>query len=108
MKHLKHLTATRTRHLTSIGKNLSCTFYDAGHILGSAFVMIRAQENGRDFRLCYTGDIGRFDKPIIKDPTMDFKEEDQQIDLLIMESTYGDRFHEPVEDLKTAVKKNSH
>ena len=89
----------------SIGKNLSCTFYDAGHILGSAFALIHARQNGRDFKICYTGDIGRFDKPIIKDPTLDFDKEDQQIDLLIMESTYGDRLHEPVQDLKPQLKK---
>ena len=93
------------RHPISIGKDLTCTFYDAGHILGSAFVLIHARQNGRDLRVCYTGDIGRFDKPIIKDPTLDFSEEDQQIDLLIMESTYGDRLHEPVQDLKPRLKK---
>ena len=93
------------RQPVSIGKNMTCTFYDAGHILGSAFALIHAQENGRDFRICYTGDIGRFDKPIIKDPTMEFKEEDRQIDLLIMESTYGDRLHGPVQDLKPQLKK---
>lgn len=93
------------RHPISIGKDLTCTFYDAGHILGSAFALIRARQNGRDLRICYTGDIGRFDKPIIKDPTMDFGEEDQQIDLLVMESTYGDRLHEPVQDLKPQLKK---
>ena len=93
------------RQPISIGKDLTCTFYDAGHILGSAFALIRARQNGRDLRVCYTGDIGRFDKPIIKDPTLDFSEEDQQIDLLIMESTYGDRLHEPVQDLKPQLKK---
>ena len=93
------------RHPVSVGKDLTCTFYDAGHILGSAFALIRAQENGRELRVCYTGDIGRFDKPIIKDPTMDFSAEDRQIDLLIMESTYGDRLHEPVQDLKPQLKK---
>jgi metallo-beta-lactamase family protein len=93
------------RHPIPIGKDLTCTFYDAGHILGSAFVLIHARQNGRDLRVCYTGDIGRFDKPIIKDPTLDFAEEDQQIDLLIMESTYGDRLHEPVQDLKPQLKK---
>jgi metallo-beta-lactamase family protein len=93
------------RHPISVGKDLTCTFYDAGHILGSAFALIRARQNGRDLRICYTGDIGRFDKPIIKDPTMDFGEEDRQIDLLIMESTYGDRLHEPVQDLKPQLKK---
>ncbi len=93
------------RHPISIGRNLTCTFYDAGHILGSAFALIHAGQNGRDFRICYTGDIGRFDKPIIKDPTLNFGEEDRQIDLLIMESTYGDRLHEPVKDLKPQLKK---
>ena len=93
------------RHPISIGKDLTCTFYDAGHILGSAFVLIRARQNGHDLSVCYTGDIGRFDKPIIKDPTLDFSEEDQQIDLLIMESTYGDRLHEPVQDLKPQLQK---
>jgi metallo-beta-lactamase family protein len=93
------------RHPIPIGKDMTCTFYDAGHILGSAFALIRARQNGRELRVCYTGDIGRFDKPIIKDPTMDFAEEDQQIDLLIMESTYGDRLHEPVQDLKPQLKK---
>jgi len=93
------------RHPISVGKDLTCTFYDAGHILGSAFVLIRARQNGRDLRIFYTGDIGRFDKPIINDPTMDFSAEDQKIDLLIMESTYGDRLHEPVQDLKPQLKK---
>jgi metallo-beta-lactamase family protein len=93
------------RHPVSIGKDMTCTFYDAGHILGSAFTLIHARQNGRDFRVCYTGDIGRFDKPIIKDPTLNFNEEDCQIDLLIMESTYGDRLHEPVQDLKPQLQK---
>jgi metallo-beta-lactamase family protein len=102
---LEVFTGYPYRHPIAIGQHLTCTFYDAGHILGSAFTLIRAQENGRDFRLCYSGDIGRFDKPIIKDPTMDFSEADRQVDLLIMESTYGDRLHEPVQDLKPQLKK---
>jgi metallo-beta-lactamase family protein len=93
------------RQPITIGRNLTCTFYDAGHILGSAFSLIHTRQNGLDFRICYTGDIGRFDKPIIKDPTLNFEQEDRQIDLLIMESTYGDRLHEPVQDLKPQLKK---
>ena len=53
----------------------------------------------------YTGDIGRFDKPILRDPCLKFKEEHRRLDLLIMESTYGDREHEPVIDLKPTLKK---
>ena len=93
------------RHPVTIGRQMTCTLYDAGHILGSAFTVIRARDNGRNFTVCYTGDIGRFDKPIIKDPTLVFEEEDREVDLLIMESTYGDRQHEPVADLKPQLKK---
>lgn len=93
------------RNPVSIGREMTCTLYDAGHILGSAFAVIRARDNGRSHTICYTGDIGRFGKPIIKDPTLVFEEADRQIDLMIMESTYGDRLHEPVADLKPRLKK---
>jgi metallo-beta-lactamase family protein len=83
-----------------IGHQMACTFYDAGHILGSAISMVAAHENGRTLRLGFSGDIGRFDKPIINDPELVFSEADRDVDLLIMESTYGDRLHEPVADLK--------
>lgn len=84
----------------TIGTGLSCTLYEAGHILGSAITIVRFQENGRKFTVGYTGDIGRFGRPIIKNPNVIFEEQDRKIDLMIMESTYGDRLHEPVEDLK--------
>ncbi len=92
------------RDSVSIGKNTSCTFYDAGHILGSAISIIRTHDNGRDFTVGFTGDIGRFGKPILKDPTLAFAEEDRNLDLLILESTYGDREHEPVMDLEPRLK----
>ena len=79
---------------------MSCTFYDAGHILGSAISMITVNENGRAVRVCFSGDIGRFDKPILNDPELVFAETERDVDLLILESTYGDRLHEPVADLK--------
>ena len=93
------------RHPVSIGKSAICTLYDAGHILGSAMTMLRLQENGRTHTICYSGDIGRFDKPIIKDPTLDFSEKDQHVDMMIIESTYGNRVHDPVRDLKPQLKK---
>jgi metallo-beta-lactamase family protein len=92
------------RHPVSIGQEMTCTLYDAGHILGSAFVLIRARDNGRNFTIGFSGDMGRFDKPIIKDPTLNFDEQDLEVDLLMMESTYGDRLHEPVVDLKPRLK----
>ncbi len=88
----------------SIGKEMTCEFYDAGHILGSAISIIKAKENGREFTIGYTGDIGRFDRPIIHDPFMCFPEKHRDLDLLIMESTYGDRSHGPADDLKSRMK----
>jgi metallo-beta-lactamase family protein len=93
------------RHRISIGNNSTCIFYEAGHIMGSAFTLIQTRENGRAYRIGFTGDLGRFNKPIIRDPCLNFMEEDKNIDLLLMESTYGNRFHEPVEDTKPALAK---
>ncbi len=83
----------------SVGKNATATLYDSGHILGSAITVVKTNNNGKQCSVCFTGDIGRFDKPILEDPTLNFAEEDRDIDLLIMESTYGDRHHEPVKDM---------
>lgn len=88
----------------TIGKNTTVKFYVAGHILGSAFSLITVDQGDRKVRILYTGDVGRFGKPILKDPTLVFDEEDRDIDLLITESTYGDREHDPVEDLGDSLK----
>jgi metallo-beta-lactamase family protein len=89
----------------TIGDNITVKFYVAGHILGSAFSVVTIKEKDKTFRVLYTGDVGRFGKPILKDPTLVFDEEDRDIDLFITESTYGDREHEPVEDLGSRLKK---
>jgi len=98
-KALTYFDGYPYRQEVVIGKDMRCTFYDAGHILGSAITMIRTHENGRALTVCYTGDIGRFNKPILKDPNLKFSDDEMDVDLLIMESTYGDRFHDPVEDI---------
>ncbi len=61
---------------------------DAGHILGSASVCLDVEENGRSYRFWFSGDIGRYHLPLLKDPTMP-----QDVDYLLMESTYGDKVH---------------
>lgn len=63
---------------------------DAGHILGSAGVVLDLEENGRKVRLMFSGDIGRENLPILRDPVLPHK-----VDVLIMECTYGDRSHQP-------------
>ncbi len=87
-----------------LGQGTECRFYDAGHILGSAITMIRASENGQHKTIGFTGDLGRFGKPILKDPTLNFLPGDEDVDLLVMESTYGDREHEPVVDMAPRLK----
>lgn len=68
-------------------------FFDSGHILGSACVCLEIKEGRKTIRLGFTGDIGRYDKRILKDP-----EPFAQMDYLIMESTYGDRLHTSLEN----------
>lgn len=62
---------------------------EAGHILGSAAVILELEEKGRTVRLMFSGDIGRLGMPIVRDPVLP-----EDIDYLIMESTYGDRSHD--------------
>ena len=92
------------RHEITLAKDLTATFYEAGHILGSAISILRYRTNGRVQTVAYTGDLGRFDKPILRNPAHNFLEPDRNVDLLIMESTYGNRDHEPVTDLKPRLK----
>ena len=65
------------------------TLVEAGHILGSAGVILDLEENGHKVRLMFSGDIGRADLPIVRDPVLP-----KDVDYLIMESTYGDRSHD--------------
>lgn len=67
-------------------------FVEAGHILGSGAIVLDVEERGRRFRLAFSGDIGRQDLPLLRDP-----EFPRDIDHLIMECTYGDKVHRPPE-----------
>jgi len=74
-----------------LSAGLACRYYDAGHILGSSTVLLESEA-----RLLFSGDVGRPKLPIIRDP-----DPPPAADYLIMESTYGGRFHEelgPVKD----------
>ncbi len=64
--------------------------YDAGHILGSASLELTINENGKKIVVVFSGDVGRYDQPILNDPTPPVT---KQIDVLLCESTYGDREH---------------
>ncbi|PHR25887.1 MAG: exonuclease [Desulfotalea sp.] len=102
---LEYFRGIPFKETVTIGENLTCTFYVAGHILGSAMSILQYKNNGKTTTVLYSGDLGRFSKPIIKDPTLDFLEEHRDIDLMVMESTYGNRLHEPVVNMKPLLKK---
>ncbi len=77
-----------------IAPGVTLTFYDAGHILGSAIVVLDIDEQGAGKkRLVFSGDLGRQGLAILRDP-----EFIDRADYLIMESTYGNRYHETFED----------
>ena len=72
-----------------IGDGVAATFYDAGHILGSSMIKVVISQNGEKRTVIFSGDVGRWDKPILRDPTL-FDE----ADYVLVESTYGDRLHQ--------------
>jgi len=75
-----------------IDQDISIKFTDNGHILGSATINMIFNEHDRKVNIAFTGDIGRYSKRILKDPQVF-----PQADYIIMESTYGDRFHDNVD-----------
>lgn len=77
-------------HLLS---NVQVCFYDTGHLLGSSAVYLTIQEDDKNTSICFTGDIGRYDKLILRTPQIF-----PQADYILCESTYGDRLHTKLSD----------
>ncbi len=71
-----------------ISEEFSVCLYDAGHILGSSIVELTINENGKKTVVVFSGDLGRYSQPILKDPAPV-----RRADYLVCESTYGDREH---------------
>lgn len=76
-----------------IAPNVSLEFYDAGHILGSGFAYLTITNGSEETRVLFTGDIGRKEKPIIRNPAVNMPPPDY----IVLESTYGNRKHEDAE-----------
>ena len=92
---MEHFRGVPYEREVEIAPGVKAAFHDAGHILGSALVTIDV--NGK--RLLFTGDLGRRDVPILRDPTVV-----NDVDWLITESTYGNRFHPPKADVQGRLK----
>jgi metallo-beta-lactamase family protein len=84
-----------------IARGIEATLYEAGHTLGSSMIKVRLQQNGGARTVLFSGDIGRRGKPMIRQPTV-FDE----ADYVLVESTYGDRRLDPVEDMAGQLAEN--
>ena len=87
-KAIRQFVSLNYQRTMPLGAGVKLTFLDAGHILGSAQVVLDIEERGRDLRYLFSGDIGRGSDEILKDP-----EGVDGVDVLQIESTYGDRLH---------------
>ena len=83
---------------TSVGTGVVYQSFEAGHIFGSTCMLLELEADGRKTRLGFTGDLGRPGLPIIRDP-----EPLPPCDYLIMESTYGNRVHEPIQSVSAKL-----
>ena len=77
---------------------LSAMFHDAGHILGSAMVEVRAGDGADARTLIFSGDIGQWNRPLVRDPSVFRK-----ADYVVMETTYGDRIHDDANNVESLL-----
>ena len=88
-KIVRRFEGVRYGDALKIAPRLTASFHDAGHILGSAAIRIKYTAKGNTTTVLFSGDLGRSNMPILRDP-----EPPPPCDILILESTYGDRLHE--------------
>ncbi|MBE5812600.1 MAG: MBL fold metallo-hydrolase [Clostridiales bacterium] len=93
VRSLEHFEPVHYNELVTINENVKVMFRDAGHMLGSSIIEVWVKENGKETKIVFTGDLGNNDTPILRDP-----EFIDSADVLVMESTYGDRNHKERED----------
>ena len=86
------------KQVIKINDGVETSFYDAGHILGSSMIKVKIRRDCEERSVLFSGDIGRCDRPIVRDPTV-FEE----ADYVLIESTYGDRIHQGPEDTKKLI-----
>ncbi len=81
-----------------VAKGIAATFHDAGHVFGSSMITLDVRGNGESRTILFSGDVGRKNQPILHDPTTF-----ERADYVLVESTYGDRVHEPEQDVPEAL-----
>ncbi len=99
---LRHFVSAEYRRRFSPLPDVTATFHDAGHILGSAVTRLDINQNGSVRRVGYACDLGRAGMPILRDPEP-VVAEGEKLDTLIIESTYGGRHHDPPGDMENEL-----
>lgn len=91
---MEHIISVPLHRPLVVAPGVTLTFHNSGHVLGSALVQLDIAERGRNLRLLFTGDLGRDELPLLQSPEIV-----DGVDLLLMESTYGDRLHADIETM---------
>lgn len=105
VKTLSQFKVVNYNEAFKIDDQISLNLTDAGHILGSAAVHVTINEDGKETRITFSGDVGRYGDLLLKSP-----QRFEQSDYVIMESTYGDSLHkdlDPIEDMLLEIIKNT-
>lgn len=95
---IKRLATVDYEEAVDLGDGIKAVFHDAGHIFGSSMIKLGISRDGDSRSILFSGDVGRDNLPILRDPTR-FK----QADYILVESTYGDRLHEPPRSIPDAL-----
>jgi metallo-beta-lactamase family protein len=91
-------TPLRYGEAVQIGEGVRASFHDAGHVLGSSMIKVEVSQEGGNRTILFSGDVGRWDRPILRDPSVFI-----ETDYVVVESTYGDRVHEDSPDISDSL-----
>lgn len=97
---LQYFVPVKYGQIVEVHPKIKARFMDAGHILGSSFIELWVEEGGKTTKIVFSGDVGSNDQAIIRDP-----ERASEADILLIESTYGDRLHKSKADTYEEFKK---
>lgn len=95
---LKFFESCHYEQQFEVAPGIKAKYYNAGHILGSAMIELLIEENGEEKKIVFTGDIGNTDQALVEDPT-----KIHDADIVVMESTYGNRYHVQTEEKLDAL-----
>ncbi|KPK34188.1 MAG: MBL fold metallo-hydrolase [Phycisphaerae bacterium SG8_4] len=93
-----HFSPVKYKQRVKVAEGVDAVFHDAGHVLGSSIIKVRATDGGEQRTVLFSGDLGRPSRPIVHDPELI-----AEADYILVESTYGDRVHQGSQDIGEAI-----